>query len=157
MSDNLRPGDSSDKETVSTSGELLANEIYFARAVVTPFAAAVAIELEEFGLSKPKIDEIMLRSATRFGNMNGEGSPGPGQHEPDSDNKGADHVGWFKNAGGQAFGFLGSFVGKFGPHLLDKLAPIVTDALEQALSNWMKGSSGSHGGTKSKPNSKSRR
>jgi hypothetical protein len=156
MSDNLPPVDSDDKETVTASGELLANEVRFASAFVTPFAAAVAVELEEFGLSKQKIDEIMLRSAKRFGAMNCEEPRGLG-HETDRDDKTADYLGWFKSAGGQAYDFLASVVVKHGPDLIDKLAPIVTDALQQALSNYVKGATGSNGGTKSKPTQKSRR
>ncbi len=161
MSDNLAPADSDDKETVSASGQLLANEIHFASAFVTPFAAAVAIELEEFGLSKQKIDEIMLRSAERFGAMNGEEPRGLVRHETyretDSDDKSAHYLGWFKSAGGQAYDFLASVVVKHGPDLVDKLAPVVTDALQQALSNYVKSATGSNRGTKSKPTQKSRR
>ena len=132
MTDNLPPVDSNDKETVSESRELLANEIHFASAFVTPFAAAVAVELEEFGLSKQKIDEIMLRSAKRFGAMNGEEPRGPGQHETGSDNKSADYLGWFKSAGSQTYEFLASIVGKHGPILTDKLASVVTAILKVA-------------------------
>lgn len=153
MSDNL-PLD--DKEAVSTSRELLATEIHFASSFVTPFAAAVAAELEEFGLTKQKIDEIMLRSAKRFGAMNSEEPRGFGQQEIDSDDKSADYLGWLKSASGQAYDFLASVVEKHGPGLVDKLAPLVIDALEQALSNHMKNASESNGGTKSKPRQKSR-
>ena len=66
MADNLPPDDSK-AQIFSASGELLAKDINLASAFVTPFAAAVSVELEEFGLSKSKIDEIMLRSAKRFG------------------------------------------------------------------------------------------
>jgi len=157
MPDNLPAVDSDEKETVSASRELVANEIHFASAFVTPFAAAIAMELEEFGLSKQKIDEIMLRSAKRFGALNGEEPRSLGANETDSDDKSGDYFAWFKNAGGQAYDFLASVVVKHGPDLVDKLAPIVTDALQQALSNYVKGATGSNGGTKSKPSQKPRR
>ena len=66
MTNNLPPVDSDEKESDSESRELPANRLHFASAFVTPFAAAVAVELGQYGLSKQKIDEIMLRSAKRF-------------------------------------------------------------------------------------------
>ena len=75
----------------------------------------------------------------------------------DSNDKSAGYFEWFKSASGQAFDFLGSVVKRHGPDLIDKLAPIVTDALEQALTIYMTGAAESNGGTKSKPTRKSRR
>ena len=149
MSDN-----SSDKDTVGMRGDLLANEIHFASAFVTPFAAAVAIELEEFGLSKKKIDEIMLRSAERFGSLNGEERPSRSGNAAESDNRSADYLGWISAAGSEAVGFIGSFLGKTLPVLWDKLTPIFINALEQAISDHVKASMRPSGETKSK---KSRR
>ena len=157
MSDNLYPVSTNGEETITKSPELLANEIHLASAFVTPFAAAVAAELEEFGLSKQKIDEIMLRSANRFGDMNGGALRSRGQDGTDSDNKSADYLGWLKSAGGQAYDFLASVVGKHGLVLIDKLAPVVTDALQHALSNFMEGATGSNGRTKGKRKPKSQR
>ena len=74
MKSSSTPTDKSGDDALPESHSSGADEIQFASAFVTPFAAAVAVELEEFGLSKHKIDEIMLRSAERFGAMNGDGA-----------------------------------------------------------------------------------
>jgi hypothetical protein len=127
-----------EKGTNITSNELLANDIHVASGFVTPFAAAVAAELEEFGLSKQKIDEIMLRSAERFGVMHSESMSAFYQHKADATDKSTDYLEWLKSAGGQAYDFVASVVEKHGPDLVDKLAPIVVDALQKALSDHMK-------------------
>jgi len=143
MSDGMSPVGNADNDGVSASRELVANEIQFASAFVTPFAAAVACELEEFGLSKNKINEIIWRSAKRFGAMNEEKPSGLGEPQTDSDDTSVGFLGWLWTAGGQAFDFLASVVVKHGPGFVDELTPIVKDALLQAIAAYVRSAAGS--------------
>jgi hypothetical protein len=149
MSDNVI-AESSGSEVTRT------DEIKFASAFVTPFAAAVAVELEELGLTKQKIDEIIMRSAKRFGEMTGEEPRGLLQPELDRRNQSATYFGWARNASSSTLDFLASVVGKHGPNLIEKLAPVVTTALEQALSNYLRGMTATDGAIKSKSTPKKR-
>ena len=140
--------DGDEKETGDASKQLIVRQLHFASAFVTPFAASVAAELEEFGLTKQKIDEIMLRSARRFGAIGAEAPHVNNDHETDSSDASGDYFGWFKSASGQAYDFLASVVAKHGPDLVDKIAPFVKDALQQALSNYLNDAIRSNGGTR---------
>ena len=151
MADNRPPEGGKESEAADKSRGTLAKQVHFASASFTPFATAVALELEDFGLTKQRIDEIMLRSARRFGAMSGEAWRDPGQHKtggaektadhPNSADEEADYFAWFKSAGGQAYDFMASLMVKHGPELIDKLTLLVTDALHEATSNYFKGPS----------------
>lgn len=160
MADNKPSEGGKESEAADKSRGTLAKQVHFASAFITPFATAVALELEDFGLTQQRIDEIMLRSARRFGAMSGEAWHDPGQHKTDGAEKTADHpnsadeeadyFAWFKSAGGQAFDFMASLIGKHGPDFLEKLAPLVMDRLHEAISDYVNGASTSSGKGRSK-------
>lgn len=140
MSNELPVSASNKKDQFKNLETEHANEIKVAEGVVTPFAIAVAIELEEFGLSKQKIEEIMLRSANRFGSMVNEKLQTPELEKERINDQGADFFGWIKNAGGQASDFVWSNLGKHVPSAIDAIAPIVVEALADAVRSQFKGS-----------------
>jgi hypothetical protein len=129
-----------DNDEVLTAEEpqqLIAKKVQFASAIVTPFAAAVAEELETFGLNKQKIEEIMLRSAQRFEAMDSESAQLGTLNGPAADEKSGDVLDWFKTAAGQAYDYVSSVVSKHGPAVAEAVTPIVTAALEKALYNFL--------------------
>jgi hypothetical protein len=123
-------------ETAHESRELVERQVFLANAFVTPFAAAVAAELEEFGLSKSKIDEILLRSAKRFGELREDMFDGLDNTDATRSEKGAGVWSDLWNAGGQLWDYLAAAISTHGPRLADKVAPIVEDAVITALREW---------------------
>lgn len=148
MSDNQTSCDGDDKGLVAEHQQLVENEIHLASAFVTPFAAAVAAELEEFGLSKHKIDELMLRSAKRFGAMSEEIPNTYSPRATDSAEKTGAYFEWVKWASVQARDLVASLVTKHGHFVVEMLAPIVRAALEDAISNAVKNATGGRGGSR---------
>jgi len=59
------------------------------------------------------------------------------RQQTNSTETGGDVLDWLKSAGGQAFEFVSSVVTKHGPVVVERAAPIVSAALEQALSNYL--------------------
>ena len=106
---------------------------------LTIFAAAVAAELDEFGLSHAKIEEIMRNSAKRFGEesdwapevntrrvTNAEPDQSDAAHE-------ASVLGWIYQAASGAYDAFASSVAKHAPGMFDRLSPMVVEALENAI------------------------
>ncbi|MCB1534178.1 MAG: hypothetical protein KDJ44_05480 [Rhodoblastus sp.] len=106
-------------------------------ALIPQFAAVVAKELEEFGLSKQKVDEIMLRSAQSFGSNISLAAVVDQTLRADEKNPEVSYFEWFKAAGGTAATYLASTASKHAPDLVDRLAPKVADALHLAISNYL--------------------
>ena len=150
-------------ESDRKSKELLVVEVRFAHAVLTPFAVAVAAELEEFGLTKQKVDELMLRSAKRFGNIAENVSTHPAYQENDTvaeetapDTSWSQSFSWFKNASGQVHEFMTGFIEKRGPKIAQTLNNVLVDVLEVAILNFIQGAARSSGKARPKPQQKSR-
>jgi len=114
-----------EREAPSESRELVEREVFLANVFITPFAAAVAAELEEFGLSKPKIDEILLGSARRFGELRSDTYEIPNNSNTTDSEKVAGMFAGFFSAGEQLFGYIWEYIPRFAV----KVAP----ALEEAL------------------------
>ena len=136
---------SDEKETAHESRELVERQVFLANAFVTPFAAAVAEELEEFGLSKPKIDEILLRSARRFGELREDMFDGLHKTDATHSDKDAGVLSDLWNAGEQLWDYLAAAISTHGPRFAEKVAPIVEDALITALRDWFYGKGKSKG------------
>jgi hypothetical protein len=144
-------------ETVHTSGQLVARQVQFANAFVTPFAAAVAAELEEFGLAQHKIEDILIRSARRFGAVHAEALNLRSAPEIDSSQNETDIFSWLKAAGGQAFDFLASVVATHGPGVWEKVSPVAEAVFVEAINSFLRNATGPRGAKTSTSVGKSRK
>ena len=123
-------------ETAHESRELVERQVFLANAFVTPFATAVATELEEFGLSKPKIEEILLRSAKRFGEFSEDMFDGLNNRDATRSEKDAGVWSDLWSAGGQLWGYFAAAISTHGPTFTEKVAPILEDLVIAAIKEW---------------------